>query len=219
MQQGHGHARSCPRWRRRPAAGRRAWAGEEPLLDYAAASAGPDRAPCLRGGIRGPVRLGGPASAAAADPRPAGQPAGRAGRGAARRAPARSRDGDDPFLVSLALLTLLSRRRWDRPPPGAGLIGLVDDAQWLDDQSADALRFVARRLDRDQIGLVVAARDAPPSRFALDPWPRIDLTGLAADGMTDLLSQRAAGVSPRVRNGCWATPAATRWPCWRSPGP
>jgi len=77
---------------------------------------------------------------------------------------------------------------------------LIDDAQWLDDQSADALRFVARRLDRDQIGLVAAARDTPASRFTLDPWPRIGLAGLAADGLADLLSQRAAaGVSPGVR--------------------
>jgi DNA-binding CsgD family transcriptional regulator len=113
-------------------------------------------------------------------------------RGALRLGPA---TGDDPFLVSLALLTLLSQAA-----AGSGLVGLVDDAQWLDDQSADALRFVARRLARDRIGLIVAARDTPASRFALDPWPRIDLTGLSTQDMTDLLSQWApAGVSPQVR--------------------
>jgi len=122
-------------------------------------------------------------------------------RGALRLGPA---TGHDPFLVSLALLTLLSQAAAgpaSSGPSGSspGLICLVDDAQWLDDQSADALRFVARRLDRDQIGLVVAARDAPASRFALDPWPRIDLTGLPADGLTELLSQRTASVSPQVR--------------------
>src|SRR5207248_4720065 len=57
--------------------------------------------------------------------------------------------GDDPFLVSLAVLTLLSQTA-----TGTGLVCLVDDAQWLDDQSADALRFVARRLARDPIGLL-----------------------------------------------------------------
>ncbi|HEU5392036.1 MAG TPA: hypothetical protein VFV73_39695 [Streptosporangiaceae bacterium] len=45
----------------------------------------------------------------------------------------------------------------------------------------------------------MAARDTPASRFALDPWPRIDLPGLAPDGLTELLSQRTAGVSPPVR--------------------
>src|SRR5690348_7672919 len=132
-------------------------------------------------------------------------------RGALRLGPA---TGHDPFVVSLALLTLLSQAAAGSGPPGSGppgsgppgsgppgsgLLCLVDDAQWLDDQSADALRFVARRLDRDQIGLVVAARDAPASRFALDRWPRIDLAGLPADGLTELLSQRTAGVSPQVR--------------------
>ena len=113
-------------------------------------------------------------------------------RGALRLGPA---TGDDPFLVSLAVLTLLSQAA-----AGQGLVGLVDDAQWLDDQSADALRFVARRLARDQVGLIVAARDTPANRFALDPWPRLDLTGLDVQGMTDLLAQRAAaGVSPQVR--------------------
>src|SRR5436190_4999217 len=108
-------------------------------------------------------------------------------RGALRLGPA---TGDDPFLVSLAVLSVLSQ-------PTGGVVCLVDDAQWLDDQSADALRFVARRVERDPIGLIVSQRDTP-SRFALEPWPRIDLTGLAANGMAELLDQRAS-VSRAVR--------------------
>src|SRR5207248_1965328 len=108
-------------------------------------------------------------------------------RGALRLGPA---TGDDPFLVSLAVLGLLAAG-------GTGVVCLVDDAQWLDDQTADALRFVARRVERDPIGLIVSQRDTP-SRFALEPWPRIDLTGLAANGMADLLDQRAT-VSRAVR--------------------
>src|SRR5947207_8193477 len=73
-------------------------------------------------------------------------------RGALRLGPA---TGRDPFLVSLALLTLLSQAAAGSGLPSSGLPSpglfcLVDDAQWLDDQSTDALRFVARRLDRDQ---------------------------------------------------------------------
>ena len=170
--------------------------GKTTLLDYAAASAGgltvlracgaEFEAPFAWAGLH---QLLWPI-AGQLDSLPGEQAA--ALRGALRLGPA---TGDDPFLVSLALLTLLSQAA-----VGSGLIGLVDDAQWLDDQSADALRFVARRLARDQIGLIVATRDAPPSRFARDPWPRIDLTGLTAQGMTDLLSQRVpAEVSPPVR--------------------
>lgn len=54
-------------------------------------------------------------------------------RGALRLGPA---TGDDPFMVSLAVLTLLSQLSDD-----GGLVCLIDDAHWLDDQSADALRF------------------------------------------------------------------------------
>jgi predicted ATPase len=48
---------------------------------------------------------------------------------------------DERFRVSLALLGLLSEVAEERP-----LLCLVDDAQWLDQASADALLFAARRL-------------------------------------------------------------------------
>jgi DNA-binding CsgD family transcriptional regulator len=112
--------------------------------------------------------------------------------GALRRGPA---TGDDPFLVSLATLTVLAQAA-----EPAGVVCLVDDAQWLDDQSADALRFVARRLARDPIGLIVTARDQPPSRFARDPWPRLAVGDLGPASMAELIDQRAgARVAREVR--------------------
>src|SRR6266704_2195994 len=110
-------------------------------------------------------------------------------RGALRLGPA---TGDDPFLVSLAVLTVLPQAAGS-----SGLVCLVDDVQWLDDQSADALRFVARRLARDPIGLLVTARDQPASRFAPDPWPRLDVRSLDPAGMGELLDRRAGGTVAR----------------------
>ena len=108
-------------------------------------------------------------------------------RGALRLGPA---TGDDAFLVFLAVLTL-----WSQIATGSGLLCLVDDAQWLDDPTSDALRFVGRRLGQDPIGLVVAGRDQPASRFATDRWPGMEVPGLAAADMRELLAAHSPPLS------------------------
>jgi hypothetical protein len=70
----------------------------------------------------------------------------------------------DRFLVALAILSLLSDAAEQQP-----LIGVVDDAQWLDHASAQALGFVARRLAQEAVVLLFAVRD---------PADGLDLTGL-----------------------------------------
>ena len=81
---------------------------------------------------------------------------------------------EDRFLVSVALLGLLTTVAEDEP-----LLCIVDDAHWLDQPSADALRFAARRLHADPVALLIGSRDDDVRRFEGAGLPELRLRGLA----------------------------------------
>jgi DNA-binding CsgD family transcriptional regulator len=84
----------------------------------------------------------------------------------------RAGDTPDRFLVGLAALGLMSDVASDRP-----LLCVVDDAQWLDRASAQALGLIARRLVAESVALVFAAlakRDEPE----LAGLPQLAVEGL-----------------------------------------
>ena len=99
----------------------------------------------------------------------------------------------DRFFVGLAVLSLLSGVAGDHP-----LICLVDDEQWLDRASAQALGFVARRLAADPVGLVFAAREPGAELAAL---PELIVDGLRDDDARALLESAMPGpLDARVRD-------------------
>jgi len=99
----------------------------------------------------------------------------------------------DRFFVGLAVLSLLSEVATERP-----LICVIDDEQWLDRASAQALGFVARRLAADPVGLVFAARE-PGSELA--GLPELEVDGLRDDDARALLASALAGpLDARVRD-------------------
>src|SRR5882757_3292916 len=93
----------------------------------------------------------------------------------------------DRFLVGLAVLGLLSAAAGERP-----LIWVVDDQQWLDHASAQALGFAARRLAADPVGLVFAARVPGQDVAGL---PELVVEGLAENDARSLLESVLTGLS------------------------
>ncbi len=86
----------------------------------------------------------------------------------------------DRFFVGLATLSLLSEAAEERP-----LLCVIDDAQWLDRASAQALAFVARRLLAEPVVMLFAARE-PSDEFA---------------GLPELVVEGLRGC--RRRGRCW----------------
>ena len=99
----------------------------------------------------------------------------------------------DRFLVGLAVLGLLSEVAGERP-----LVCVVDDEQWLDRTSAQALGFVARRLAAEPVGLAFAARVTGEELAGL---PELVVEGLGDGDARALLGSVLAGpLDARVRD-------------------
>ncbi|WP_165966971.1 ATP-binding protein, partial [Actinomadura sp. 7K507] len=101
---------------------------------------------------------------------------------------------EDRLLVGLALLTLLGGPAADAP-----VLCLVDDAQWLDRESADALLFAARRVAARDVVFLIAVRDDIAVRDETAMWqraglPGYHLTGLDAEDARLLLDEHAPHV-------------------------
>jgi DNA-binding CsgD family transcriptional regulator/tetratricopeptide (TPR) repeat protein len=100
----------------------------------------------------------------------------------------------DRFLVALGVLTLLADAASE-----ARMLCVIDDAQWLDGESAVVLGFVARRLQAEGIVMVFAARELSQVAPALQGLPEVVIGALGADDAATLLSMIAtSSLNPNV---------------------
>lgn len=94
------------------------------------------------------------------------------------------------FLLGAGVLSLLA----EAAAPD-GLICVVDDFQWLDRASADALLFAARRLGTERIAMMFAVRgDAPVKGVPLT----VDVRGLPESAAAELLASGHGALSAQV---------------------
>jgi DNA-binding CsgD family transcriptional regulator len=99
----------------------------------------------------------------------------------------------DRLLVGLAVLSLLAESAAERP-----LLCVVDDEQWLDRASAQAMAFAARRLGAESVGLIFAARTRSAELTGL---PELAVAALSQeDAVTLLDSVLTIKVDRRVRD-------------------
>jgi DNA-binding CsgD family transcriptional regulator len=86
------------------------------------------------------------------------------------------------FAIGAATLSLLAAYAEQGP-----VAVLIDDAQWLDESSAQALLFAFRRLVADPIAVLLAVREGEPSLIDGSDLPTLHLSGLSSDEAATLL--------------------------------
>ncbi|WKX72621.1 LuxR family transcriptional regulator [Streptomyces sp. XD-27] len=98
----------------------------------------------------------------------------------------------DHFVTGLAVLSLLSALAAEQP-----LVCLIDDAQWLDAESRDALVFAARRLSTEPIALIMVVRD--DGAFPVTGLPDVPLKPLDSSAADAVLHDVEPRLPVRVR--------------------
>ena len=103
-------------------------------------------------------------------------------------------EAGDRFLVFMGALSLVAAAAEE-----SAVLAVVDDAHWLDEASAAALHFIARRISVEPIALLWAAREDGPRRFDPADLPVVRLAGLGLAEVSAILAEETgAEVAPEV---------------------
>ncbi len=99
--------------------------------------------------------------------------------------------GGERLVIGAATLGVLASVAEERP-----LCVLLDDAQWIDQPSAEALLFAARRLLADPVAIIAALRSNEASPLADADLPVLVLSGLDLAASEALLARERADPVP-----------------------
>lgn len=99
----------------------------------------------------------------------------------------------DPFTVSAGTLSLLAVAAERRP-----LLAIIDDAQWLDAASRDAVLFAVRRLHADRAAILFAVREGEVVDFRPSGIEELIMSGVEAIAARELMSSSIAGPVSRA---------------------
>ena len=108
----------------------------------------------------------------------------------------------DRLIIGAAALGLISAFADEAP-----LLITVDDAQWLDRASTEAIGFVARRLIADPVAVLISVREGEESPLLAAGLPELRLAGLHSDAAAELLSV-APDVASRLVEATGGNPLA-----------
>ncbi|HXI94551.1 MAG TPA: ATP-binding protein, partial [Candidatus Acidoferrum sp.] len=94
----------------------------------------------------------------------------------------------DRLIIGAAVLGLISAYAEEAP-----VLVTVDDAQWLDRASTEAIGFAARRLVADPVAVIIAVREGEESPLLAAGLPELRPAGLDRESAAELLSRSGAG--------------------------
>jgi DNA-binding CsgD family transcriptional regulator len=106
--------------------------------------------------------------------------------------------GEPPerFQIGLATLTLIARAAEEKP-----LLFVIDDAHWLDVESAEVLAFVARRIYADRVAILFGIREGSEREPAFGGLPELRVGALETEDARRLLASVMPGsVASEISN-------------------
>ena len=109
----------------------------------------------------------------------------------------------DRFALGAATLSLLAAYAEQAP-----VAVIVDDAQWLDGSSAQALLFAFRRLVADPIAVLIAVREGEPSLLDGAGLPTLRIGGLTSDEAASLMPEMPPETARRLHRATAGNPLA-----------